>query len=386
MVKRLEHLRINFEKLLFIVLVFVFCITASNEVGNSLSLYKYIILAVCILEAFCKYMKNRKKNKEVFASKELKYLLCFVGVILLFSLFKSLIASKFSFRTIQEILFLTCPMIYAYLLINNLDKREIFSIMKIAFFIVFCAYILSLNLNIGAIVNALFSSSFSESTSDLESHIYSGFSLAFCTFFCYFDNKKLYKLLSLLFVIMTFKRLSIVMGVFLFILSNLNIKKINIDKRIYIGAAIFLILFAVLYYNIMLPNNVIKIENKFDIDISKLTSTRSDRLNDLMNSSYETYGFGSSTEYMYKYFYGALEMDIIKIIIELGYIPVVVLVFVYLYVGKTNLYTFSFTCFQILSLTFSSNLTSSFAWILIFVTLFLANKINNVERRKNEAS
>ena len=386
MLNRLENVKVNFEKLLFIIMVLVFCVTASNEVGNSLSLYKYIILAIGILESFCKYMKNRKKTKEVFAYKELKYLLYFVGLIIIFSFFKSLIAFKFSFRTVQEILFLVCPMIYAYLLINNMDKREIYSLMKIAFIIVFCAYLFSLKLNIEAIIKALFNSNFAESTSDLESHIYSGFSLAFCTFFCYFDNKKKYKLLSVLFVIMTFKRLAIITAIFLYILSKLNIKKISIGKNIYVISGIFLIFFAVLYYNIMLPNNVIKIENKYDINISKLTSTRSDRLKDLMKSNYVSYGFGSSTEYMYKYCYGALEMDIVKMIIELGYIPMIALICIYLYVGKTNLYTFSFICFLILSLIFSSNLTSSFAWIIFFITLFLVNKVNTIERGKNEVS
>ena len=241
-------------------------------------------------------------------------------------------------------------------------------------------------MNIEAIIKALFNSNFSESTSDLESHIYSGFSLAFCTFFCYFDNKKKYKLLSVLFVIMTFKRLAIITAIFLYILSKLNIKKISIGKNIYVISGIFLIFFAVLYYNIMLPNNVIKIENKYDINISKLTSTRSDRLKDLMKSNYVSYGFGSSTEYMYKYCYGALEMDIVKMIIELGYIPIIALICIYLYVGKTNLYTFSFICFLILSLIFSSNLTSSFAWIIFFITLFLVNKVNTIERGKNEVS
>ena len=232
--KTFNDITINVEQLLFVVLVIVFCITASNEVGSNLSLYKYAILVLCILEAFCKYLKKKKQECEIFASKEVKYLLCFVIIILLFSIFKSVLSLKFSFRTIQELLFLACPMIYAYLLINTLDEKQIYPIMKISFFIVFFAYIISLNLNLTAIVDAFFNASFFESSSDLESHIFSGFSLAFCTFFFYFSNKKAYKLLSLLFVIMTFKRFSIVMAIFLFILSNLKIKKLYISKKIFV--------------------------------------------------------------------------------------------------------------------------------------------------------
>lgn len=386
MKKTFGDITINVEQLLFVILVMVFCITASNEVGSSLSIYKYIILVICIIESFFKYKKQKKKFNKIYAFKEIKSLIFCVIVIFLFSFIRSIIESKFSFRTVQEILFLVSPMIYAYFLINCLSQKQINSIMKVSLLIVLFFYIFSLNLNAKEIINALLNSSFSESSSALESHIYSGFALSFCIYFCYFSNEKIYKYLSLLFVIMTFKRFSIIVAFILYFLSNSKAKKIAVSKKVYVITGIILLGFSILYYNLMLPENVIMIENNYNLDVSKLTSTRSDRLHDLIYSSYESYGFGSSTEYMYNHFYGALEMDIVKIIIELGYIPVIILIFVYLYVGKTNLYAFSVMCCQVISLVFSSNLTSSFAWILIFVTLFLISKYKDVERSKNEIS
>lgn len=382
MLETLKKGKLKVTNLLFIILVIVYCITTSDKIGGSLSKYKYIILLLCIIEAFLSFSKNKKRNSKVFMKKEFKNLLFFVFIIIIYSFSISFIVGKFSFRTIQELIFLVCPMIYAYYMINILDKEEIHSNMKLSLIIIFGFYVFSLNADFKSIINSLLNSSFGNSSSNLESHIYCGFSIAYCFYFCYFSKEKKYKYLSLLFVIMTFKRLFIVMAIFIFILSYMNLREKKITDNFYIMSSIFLILFSITYYNIMLPENVQKIEYKYDVDISKFTSTRSDRLKRLSLSDYKSYGFGSSTEYMYANFDGALEMDIIKIIVELGYIPIIILIFSYLYYGKYNFYTFSYMAFQILNIIFSSSLTSSFSWILIFISLEMVSKYSN--RRGDE--
>lgn len=370
---RFNSVKIKPRNILFILLVIVYCSTASDEIGNNSSLYKYFVLFLCVLEAFFGYIKKYKK-KNIFLTNEFKALMLVICVICIYTMFRSVLVEKFSFRTIQEILFLAFPMFYAYFGINVFDKRDLSKNMKIGFWITFLFYLISLDLNINSIIKALFNSSFSNSSSDLESHVFCGMALAFCMYFCYFDEKKIYKFISLLFVIMTFKRLFIVMSVFIFVLSFFKVKEKVVPKKVVIFTTISLIFLTVAYFYIIQPVNVNRIESKYNIDISKLTSTRSDRLRMLENSSYISYGFGSSTEYMYNNFGGALEMDFVKIIIELGYIPVFVLIICYLRISKTNYYTFSFMIFQILNLIFSSSLTGAFTWSLIFLTLFEINR------------
>ena len=370
---RFNSVKIKPRNILFILLVIVYCSTASDEIGNNSSLYKYFVLFLCVLEAFFGYIKKYKK-KNIFLTNEFKALMLVICVICIYTMFRSVLVEKFSFRTIQEILFLAFPMFYAYFGINVFDKRDLSKNMKIGFWITFLFYLISLDLNINSIIKALFNSSFSNSSSDLESHVFCGMALAFCMYFCYFDEKKIYKFISLLFVIMTFKRLFIVMSVFIFVLSFFKVKEKVVPKKVVIFTTISLIFLTVAYFYIIQPVNVNRIESKYNIDISKLTSTRSDRLRMLENSSYISYGFGSSTEYMYNNFGGALEMDFVKIIIELGYIPVFVLIICYLRISKTNYYTFSFMIFQILNLIFSYLLIGAFTWSLIFLTLFEINR------------
>lgn len=128
-------------------------------------------------------------------------------------------------------------------------------------------------------------------------------------------------------------------------------------------------IFAVTYYFVMQPDVVQKIENTYAVSVSKLTTTRSDRLRWLLNSEFSSYGFGSSTEFLYNRFSVALEMDAVKIIVELGFMPLYLFVRSYLKFSAANVYTFLFMVIMILNLTVSSGLTGAFAWSIIFISI-----------------
>lgn len=372
----MKSLKLKTSNIMFIFLIIVYCSTVSDDISNKTSLLKYIALFLCIIEIYPKYLKRKSRDFNL----EFKKIALFVIILVIYSIFISIKKLHFSFRTIQELLFLICPMIYSYLMINTLEKEDIIKNMRLALIISFSFYLISLDMDFKTILNSIFNASFSDSSSQLESHLFCGLSLAFSVFFSYYDKNKIYKYLGLLFVIMTFKRLFLVMALFLFMLSKFKIRNKKINKNIYITTIIFFMLLSVVYYNCMIPQNVNYLDEKYDINISKLTSTRSDRMRMLYNSSYETYGFGSSTEFMYKYFDGALEMDIIKIIIELGFIPAFMLLISYINLSKNNLYTYIFMLFLILNLILSSGLTSSISWSLFFLIILTIQKYP--ERRK----
>lgn len=369
---------INPANILFLALIITYCLTTSQEIGGDNSKIKYLVLCLCILERFFKW--NKTKNS--LFKKEYKKIGIFIIVLTIYSLIRTLGTFYFSFRPIQEIFFLVAPLIYCYFLINTLTKDEIYNNMKWGFIISFIFYIISLGMNFNSIIASLFSASFINSTSNLESSIYCGYSLAFCAFFNYFDKNKILKYLSLLFVFMTFKRLFIVMSIVFYILSHTKLKNKPVPPKTILFIFFSLIIFSVVYYNCMIPSNVTIIENRFNIDISKLTSTRSDRLEALVNSNYKSYGFGSSTEYMYKYFYGALEMDIIKIFVELGFLPAILLIYSYINLSKQKYYSLIFMSFLILNLIFSSALTGTISWILFLLTILSIQ--TNIKENEND--
>ena len=359
-------MKVKINTILFIALIVSYCFTSSDNGDSGSSLIKYGALILCIFyEVHCYTMRDIA----IKMKKEYGYLFLFAGTVVCFSIFRSITTLHFSFRTVQEILFLVCPMIYGYLVINNWKLRDVYKNFRYGVIVSFSCYLLSLGMNLGQIYKAFFQSNFGQSNSELESFTFCGLALAFLLFFCYYDIKKIYLVISFLFVLMTFKRLFIVIALLLLLLARFKIKERTIPHKIIVLSILLLFLFGIIYYFLMQPNMVRILELKYNIDISELTTTRSDRLRWLVLSDYKSYGFGSSTEYMYNHFGGALEMDFIKIVIELGFAPAFMFIWSYIKFAKANAYTYTFMCLMILNLILSSGLTGTFAWCVIFIAI-----------------
>lgn len=373
---------VKVSSLIFIIMTIVFCSTSSNSVGASNSLLKYAVLFLATIHLIYIYLK--KEKKKLLFKKEIKLFLFFILVLVSFSIIYSVINEKISFRTVQEILFIVFPFLYSVMLINIASEKEIDNNIKISFIISFIFYIISLGLNFSLIIQNLFLTSWENSSSALESHIFCGYALAYCMYFLYYDKNKIFKYMSLLFVFMTFKRPFILIAIVMFLFSYSKNKNKIVNKKSIIAITICIFLIAIGYFQIMQPKNVVFLNNKYNINISKLTSTRSDRLRNLYNTSFKTYGFGSTTEYMYSHLDGSLEMDFIKIFIEVGAIPVIVLIYVYLSTARYTRYTFAIILFQLLNLIVTSSLTSCFAWMIIFITVFKISKEKIESEEKHE--
>ena len=111
---------INLNNLLFWILVIVYCLTATNEVGNEKSLYKYLIMIFCIIKAMSVLRKKKKEGYKPLLTQKYQPIIRFIGSIIVYTMIRSINAAYFSFRTIKELLFLVCPIIYGYLIINVL--------------------------------------------------------------------------------------------------------------------------------------------------------------------------------------------------------------------------------------------------------------------------
>lgn len=373
MENKTKKLVLRVRILLFILLLVSYCFTSSDDIKvMSNSFIKYAVLFLCVIESGIEYFYKRSDRK---GRKEYKGLFITVCIIICYSLIRSLMTVKFTFRTVQELIFLIFPMIYGYFVINTWKYEDVNKALKLGLIISFLFYIISLKMSLSEVWEALLNADFNTSYSKLESFTYCGLALSFCVYFCFFDDKKIYKILSVLFVIMTFKRIFIIMAIILFILSKTRIKNKKVSNNCLYCMTIVLFVFAIFYYIIMQPQNVSKIEQKYNINVRQLTMTRNDRMRWLVNSQYESYGFGSSTEFMYNRFFGALEMDLPKMIIELGYLPVLIFIYNYLKFSRRSYYTFGFMVLMILNLTVSSGLTGTFAWCILFITISIISEV-----------
>lgn len=215
-------MKVKIKILLFNVLILSYCLTSSDMGNSSSSLFKYTALSVCVVYSYFDY---RKKGRLGNMSQEYKGLFGFVVVVTVYSLARSILAFHFSFRTIQELLFLFLPMLYGYFVINTWIREDVDNAFKLGIIISFLCYLISLRRGLSQIVLALLASSFGNSYSELESFTFCGLAVAFCLYFCYYNKSKFFMFMSIFFVFMTFKRLFIIISIVLLVLAQFKLRE-----------------------------------------------------------------------------------------------------------------------------------------------------------------
>lgn len=372
----------------FLLLIIVYSfITSKNDVSGDgifsiTSLLKYGTLLLCILTEIFAYYNNQKKNKKIVLISEFKNFGWYFFILLFLTLFFSIGSAQFSLRILQTFIFVFFPMIYAFLVINTWTTDQINTAFKIGFLFAFSGYIISTGTSLSELISSLITINYQDTNSTmLESSTFALLALGFSGYFCYFNKGISWKLLSVLFVVMTFKRQITLTAIILLILGFFSIKKRKVNFFLFFFFSLVLVIFGFLYYYAIEPQNILNSSQMIGIDLRDFSTNRTDRLNWLEHSTFKSYGFGSSTDYMYKVFDGfALEMDIVQLFVEMGPISVISFVSFYLLFSKKNFYVFTFMYLLLINSILSSGMASTFAWIVIFIGMASILKISNIEQ------
>lgn len=360
---------------LFILLIMIYSFNSNNDnfSGSGFfsvsSLLKYGILSLCIFFELLAYFSKKRLNSATLLLDNFKKFFYFFVMVALISTSLSIRSSEFSLRIIQTFIFVFAPMLYAFLVINTWNKSEIHAAFKLGLLISIIGYVYSTKIGISGILENLSTIDYQNTNSTvLESSTFALLSVGFAGFFCYFKKGYFWKFLSVLFVILTFKRQITLTAILLLIFGFFNIRRKKVSRYIFIMSAVVLMVFAFAYYYAIEPQHIVEFSQVSGVDLRSFSTNRTDRLNWLLNSDFQTYGFGSSTDYMYKTFGGfALEMDTVQLYVEMGGIGIIMFIISYLSFAKHNLYVYVFMCLLIINSIFSSGMASTFAWIVILM-------------------
>lgn len=346
------------------------------------SIMKYGTLFLCILTEAINYYSNKIQEKKILLRTEFKNFEWYFFILALFTLILSIGSFQFSLRIVQTFIFVFFPMIYAFLVINNWTLEQIKTSFKIGLIVAFTGYLISKGIGFSEIISNLTNITYQNTNSNvLESSTFALLALGFSGYFCYFNKGLFWKILSVLFVIMTFKRQITLTAIVLLILGFFAIKKRKVNLFVFIFASIILIVFAFAYYHAIEPQNILNSSQMIGIDLRDFSTNRTDRLNWLSHSNFVSYGFGSSTDYMYKTFDNlALEMDIVQLFVEMGPVAIVAFISFYLLFSKGNFYVFVFMYLLLINSTLSSGMASTFAWIIILIGMAAILKTSNMNR------
>nr|WP_122036952.1 hypothetical protein [Lactiplantibacillus plantarum] len=370
---------------LFILLIVIYSFSSNNDniSGAGLfsvsSLLKYGILSLCVIFELLAYFSKKKLTSDTLLLNNFKNFFYFFVIVSIISISLSIKSSEFSLRIIQNFIFVFIPMLYAFLVINTWNKSEIHTAFKLGLLISIIGYVYSTKIGILGILDNLSTINYQNTNSTvLESSTFALLSVGFAGFFCYFKKGYLWKFLSVLFVILTFKRQITLTAILLFILGFFNIRRKKVNIYIFIISGLVLMALAFAYYYAIEPQHIVEFSQILGVDLRSFSTNRTDRLNWLLNSDFKTYGFGSSTDYMYKTFGGfALEMDTVQLYVEMGGIGIIIFISSYLSFAKNNLYVYVFMCLLIVNSIFSSGMASTFAWIVILIGMALIMVENN---------
>lgn len=371
---------IMFSMIIMLFGNFLFYINVLDRTASTTITYFFILFpAIVGIIPICKVLINKKyKFKYIH---ELNTGIFIFVVFLIISLIKSHQVGVFTVGTIGELVRIFIPFFYTFIAINFLSKSDIRFFVKLALLVAWISFLLELNFS-SISFNDIKAISFVNSYSPFENSAVSLLSYALSIYFIYYWKKMpVWTFFSVLLVFLTFKRVYILTEICLLIIVLLKKQNIKINNFIMYVSSFFWIGAVKIYMFMLQPQNYNWDLEKLHFDVASFSMFRAYRVWFLIQHNFTSYGLGSTTkELQIGWLRGAtLELDFIKILMELGLIGIIIFIFSYYRLTRNNFYSYVVMSFTFLQLLMANGLTGYLEWAIILTTIALINydKIND---------
>lgn len=336
----------------------------SKEINSNLIPLKYITMFIVFI-LFILKTKGHLNVKKICFAKETIIIFWVILSFFILSLLFIIINENITSNTFSLLTKMTLSILFAFIILNSLEMDDIYKYMKIILIFAIIGYVLEIGIQ-GLKNFSISSMNFAKSYSPIESSYFSGTFVALGAFFGYFRKEKRWMIISIIFSILTFKRLAILFSIFILIMPWL----LNIDKTI---SKKYLLLFSIFFilltygYNWLLQEK----NEKFFYDIfhqtqSEFTMTRSDRIHLLNYNNFKSYGYGSAASELGL---ELIEMDLIEILLELTIIGLTIFCICYWRITNGNVYCCVFMLYHFINFLTSHSLAGNFSWTINFIII-----------------
>ncbi len=345
--------------------------------GDQNSQARYFLLAAISVLTFPLFMLCRKKVAKANGNKGVKYIVLTALSFLAISL---AICSEqgvgMPFRVYTQISLFLLPALYAYMYIKVSTKERIMRVLKIitcsSIVLYFCEpnhpFLSFFDPETYKRVNLFRFVSFTESShfSDVFTQLYIIFN------YMHLKNNddrniKKYKNISLIFALLSFKRLSIAFVIATELFSRFYYNK-NSKRWMAYAAVIVLVIATVLYSNLLKGMfSEVSYEQVFDV-----TSGRNYILSLWGDVNYKSYGYGSSMLFIGRY----LELDLVQIYMEIGIFALILFLYSYYKCSGDKMYNFVTTSYVLLNMLTASSLPWTNGTMMFFMGLFYINEVS----------
>ena len=341
--------------------------------GTSVANIRYYLLFGATILAGLILLLKKEKNK--IYGKSILTIVALSMFLLIMSYIKAKsVGMPLAMRTYIQISLILLPALYSFELINLFSIKSINRLMKFTLFILIIMYMLEPKHNIIQFLSLKnwLAIDFFHSISFTESNVCSESFLQLFLFFLFFSdaqddelsinkkNNKICLIISLIFTILSFKRLGVVFAIIMIFVKKFVDIRAEISKKYILVLSIVFTLLTYFYTKIMMGqmfNN---------IDLFSLTTGRNYILSLWEAKNYFSYGYGTSLLVINRY----LEMDLLQVLLELNIISVFIFCFCYFRVAKKSLYSFLIMFYAFSNMLTASSLPYSLGWILLFITVF----------------
>lgn len=305
------------------------------------------------------------RSKKKIKSKNILFILV-LGVLFFFlSYFKAKANGlEMSDRVIVQISYLTIPALYAFLIINIISIKTWHKLMKFILITSIILYIFSVGIGNFFSINEWLM--ISGGNSPFESSTYSGIFTISAFYFQYYgeisdykDKKmRIYFILSVAFSIFSWKRLSVL---FVFLIWFVG-RYFDFNRKV---SKFFSLITALIFceattiYTQFVEGNL----SLFNINAYQFTTGRTYILSLWQAYGYISAGYGSSYDFIHRY----LEMDLVQMYLEIGFIAVLFFSLCYFNLVGNNFYGYCVMVYEFLNLLTASSFPSVFEWILTLV-------------------
>lgn len=367
----------------FVILIILFFIQAvdsffregieNNLVINILDNLKnvYILLFIiwCIIQLL--YLKNKKIYIFRFELQKVIFLFLILIIIALYYIVKNNTSNYYSISySISRILI---PVILSFLLLNVMNFNKLYKAM--IYFLVFCFFFFILEklvqgrFNLDNIIQA-FNFSIANSTgSQLESNYFSPLAIDFCFFFGYYRKDKVTLLISVLFAILTYKRIITIFALIILIFGHLIVKMKIFGWIKYIVGVVFFIV-VIYYINLNLGyTDTSFIYNNLGISLEKFTMGRTQLFQNAYLLNIPKSGIFSDLPVLHSLGFRAIEMDFPEFYLESGYISIIFIIYFLLKLSKKSMYLLLLMLFTLLEMLTSHWFDQFFFWIIIYILI-----------------
>ena len=352
-----------FLVLTFAIKSFTDAVYVAHDVNHFLVSMKYVTMLCGMVYALIKI--NGRKKSELLWRKDCISLLSVVVVFVFLSLIAMVFSPQSNSALLSETVKLVLGPVYAFFIINTLDQEEFHNCMKLILLFGFIGYVLEIGTGVFSI-ESLRSINIMDSYSPFESSYSAGTAITAATYFIFFDKEKRYTILSVLFVLLTFKRSLVLCVAVLFLVSRF---KRNWDRPLHRAWTVVMVLFftacTYVYMYLLDPTHADKFLRLFSTSARQFTMGRNLRYEYLLSHGFRSSGFGSSTVAL-----GTnLEMDLIKLAIELSIVGLIYFLWVFTSVVHNHLYCYLLMFFDFFNMLTSHSLSGNFSWTLKFLVI-----------------